>query len=445
MHNRRDFLRYLGLAVGATLTACGGSGGVNGGTVGNFNNGFSPLGYRFVPLASAGGVLPKSTILAKGTDQASPFLGGVMINDKRHVCFHANDETLLKGVFEVDYDANGNASEVKHLIQEGDVLPDGTVVNDISGGYLNNQDELVFVVTDAEGNSSLQVSRGLGEFQPMFKEYQTVSSDCILDGDLQPEVGLADNGDLLFVCCGKDQEGTSLGEALYYTPRDTASNTVKLLGENELLPGTNCAIRTFGFCEVGADGSYLVQGRAATTESGNANDGDTTSGQSYLVSGRVGENPEILVADPALGISGAIQGSVIMAARLCDSGYGFVCQTDSDNTQLYLNKTRLLDAATDGTGSVSPRGQRILSMFPPVFGPNGLMLVQVFTENGTEILSYNGQTFTSILGSGDTIQGKTVAMILFGCLPHGINAYGEFAVVVEYSDGDSAILLGIPV
>ena len=315
MHNRRDFLRYLGLAVGATLTACGGSGGVNGGTVGNFNNGFSPLGYRFVPLASAGGVLPKSTILAKGTDQASPFLGGVMINDKRHVCFHANDETLLKGVFEVDYDANGNASEVKHLIQEGDVLPDGTVVNDISGGYLNNQDELVFVVTDAEGNSSLQVSRGLGEFQPMFKEYQTVSSDCILDGDLQPEVGLADNGDLLFVCCGKDQEGTSLGEALYYTPRDTASNTVKLLGENELLPGTNCAIRTFGFCEVGADGSYLVQGRAATTESGNANDGDTTSGQSYLVSGRVGENPEILVADPALGISGAIQGSVIMAAR----------------------------------------------------------------------------------------------------------------------------------
>ena len=403
------------------------------------------MGYRFIPLANAGGVLPKSTILAKGTEQATPFIGGVMINDRRHVCFQANDASQKKGLFEVDYSASGTTSPVKHLIQEGDVLPDGTVVDDISGGYLNNSDEVAVVVTDPDGRCSLQVSQDLGAFEPRFKDYQNVSPNCVLDGDMQPELGLADNGDLLFVCCGKDQEGTAFGEALYYCPKDKASDTVKLIGENELLPGSSCSIRTLGFCEMGQNGSFLVQGCAATTESGNALDGDTTSGLSYLAAGRAGEAPEVLVADPALGISGAVQGSVNMSARLGDNGYGFVCQTTSDKTQLYLNKTKLLDAATDATASTSPRGQKIISMFPPVFGPNGLMLVQVFTRAGTEILSYNGQTFSTVLGTGDTIEGKTVSMILFGCLPHGINAFGEFVVVVEYVGGDSAILLGMPV
>jgi len=445
MHHRRDFLRYLGIAVGATLTGCGGdsgSGGFGGGFGGS--GGAAPSGYRFVPLANAGGVLPKSTILAKGTEQASPFIGGVMINDRRHVCFQANDASERKGVFEIDYDAQGSTSPVKHLIQEGDVLPDGTVVKDVSGGYLNNADELVFVVTDPTGHCTMQVSHQLGPFETKFKDYQTVSPNCILDGDMQPEVGLADNGDLLFVCCGKDEEGTAIGEALYYCPRDVTGDTVKLIGENELLPGTNCCIRTMGCCEMGKNGNYLVQGSAATTESGNSVDGDTTSGLTYLAAGRVGESPEVLVADPALGISGAIQGSINMGARLGDGACGFVCQTNSDKTQLYLNKTKLLDASTDGSGSLTPRGQRIISMLPPVFGPNGLILVEVFTKVGCEILAYNGSTFSSVLGTGDIVNGKTIAMILFGCLPHAINSFGEFVVVVEYSDGDSAILLGMP-
>lgn len=445
MHRRRDFLRYLGVAMGVSLTGCGGSSGSSGGFAGNGGGGFAPIGYRFIPLANAGGVLPKSAILAKGTQDATPFIGGVMINDKRHVCFQANDEQGLKGVFEVDYDSSGGHSDIKHLIQEGDVLPDGTVVSDFSGGYLNNNDELVFVVTDTNHRCTMQVSHGLGAFEPKFKDYQTVSSNCVLDGDMQPEVGLADNGDLLFVCCGKDQEGTAIGEALYYCPKDVTGDTVKLIGENELLPGTSCSIRTMGCCEMGKNGSYLVQGSAATIESGNSQEGDTTSGLTYLAAGRVGETPQVLVADPALGIGGVIQGSVNMGARLGDSGYGFVCQTNSDKTQLYLNQTKLLDASTDGTGSLTPRGQRILSMFPPVFGPNGLMLVEVFTPAGCEILSYTGGTFTSVLGTGDVVEGKTVTMILFGCLPHGINAFGEFVVVVEYTDGHSAVLLGMPV
>lgn len=432
--------------MGATLSGCGGDGG-SGGFGGNpGGGGGTPLGYRFIPLANAGGVLPRSNILAKGTEEATPFLGAVMINDRRHVCFHAVDANELKGLYEVDYNTSGQTSPVKHLLREGDVLPDGTVVSDFSGGYLNNQDELVVVVTDPSSRSTLEVARDLGQFQPRFKDYQSVSPTCVLDGDMQPEVGLADNGDLLFICGGKDADGDSLGEVLYYCPRDVAADTVKLMGENDLLPGTNCVVRTMGCCEIGRGGNYLVQGSAATTESGNALEGDTTSGLCYLATGRVGESPEVLAADPSLGISGAVQGQVNMAARLGDGGCAFVCQTNPDKTQLYLNKTKLLEADLNGTGgSLSPRGRKILSMLPPVFGPNGLILVEVFTQAGCELLSYNGSTFTTILGTGDNVEGKTVNMILFGCMPHSVNAFGEFVIVVEYTDGESAILLGIPV
>ena len=81
MHNRRDFLKFLGLAVGASLSGCGSSSqeffGEGGGTpVAN--------AYRFVPLASSGQALPnKLAILAQATNDDLPFMGGVMINDLR--------------------------------------------------------------------------------------------------------------------------------------------------------------------------------------------------------------------------------------------------------------------------------------------------------------------------------------------------------------------------
>ena len=440
MQSRREFLKLLGLAVGATFTGCGSS-GTDSFAVSNTQ---LPLAYRFVPLVNAGTVLPRSSsILAQAVDDGPPFLGGVMVNDLRHVCFHANDQAQRKGVFEVDYDADGNTAPIKHLLQEGDVLEDGSVIDDISGGYLNNDDEAVFVVNDADGVACMQVSRGLDSFETFFGEYDTISDGGQLDGDMQPEVGLADNGDLLFVCCGKNEEGIDVGESLYYLPKDTASQTTMLLSENDMIPGTSCAFRSFGFAEIDSNGTYLVQGCAAPLEADLTS--EASSGLTYLAMGRIGEDPEILVADPSLGISDAIQGTVMMAARMGQLGCGFICQTDSEHTQLYLDKQMLLQSASDGTGSLSPRNQPIVSFFPPVFGPDGLMLVQVFTTTGTEILAYHNQRFSTLLARGDLIGGKQIEMILFGCLPHAINVHGEFVAVVEFTDGESAVILGMPV
>ena len=81
-------------------------------------------------------------------------------------------------------------------------------------------------------------------------------------------------------------------------------------------------------------------------------------------------------------------------------------------------------------------------MFPPVFGPNGLVFIQVFTTQGTEILVYDGRSFSTVLASGDVINGRALGMIIFGALPHCINSHGDLVCVADFVGGESSILLG---
>ncbi len=170
-HNRRDFLRLLGLTVGATLAGCGSSGG--GGT--GFAPGLSPVpnAYQFVPLVNSGNVLPRRRkILAQGTDDGKlPFIGAVMVNDRRNVCFHAHDEAGLKGVYQLLYDGDGDTDDVKAVMEEGQTLPDGTLVGDISVGDINNSNDCAFIVTNTEGYESMQYSDGGEPFERFFTPY----------------------------------------------------------------------------------------------------------------------------------------------------------------------------------------------------------------------------------------------------------------------------------
>lgn len=401
--------------------------------------------YRFVPLASSGQTLPNnSAILAQAASDDLPFMGGVMLNDRRHVCFHITDQLGRHGVYEVDYEAGGQTtSPLKHIISEGDVLSDGTVVEDMSSGYLNNDDDLVFVVT-SEAGETMQYSNNGGPLERFFDEYDDVSPECRLYGYLRPEVGLTDSGDVIFVSGYRDPDDRAVGDGLFLTPNEDPSQTVLLLSEGHLLPGSSAVIRSFGLCEIGEGGDYLIQGTAALVETDESTTADG-SPLSFLLHGRPGETPEVLVAHPALGITGAIQGSMDMGPRMGASGFAFIVSLEDSRSQLYLNSSKLLDAGSGDFGSLTPRGQRIISMFPPAFGPNGQLLLQVFTDVGAELLAYDGQSFSSILATGDVVDGKQVAMFLFGALPHCVNTYGEFATALEYADGESVILLGIPV
>jgi hypothetical protein len=442
MHNRRDFLKLLGLAVGTTLAGCGGSN-----SAGVVAPGFSPApnAYRFIPVVGSGGTLAgQRAVLAQGTSNGGlPFIGAVMVNDRRHVCFHATDQEGSQGVYQVDYESDGNLSPIEPLIVEGDRLEDGTVVDTIYAGDLNNADDTVFVVKDPEGKQTLQYSESRAPFQRLLTPYDDLSSEVRLYGDLQSYVALSGQGDMMLVCNYRTEDGYADGEGLVYIPNKSASSARLVLSKDQLLPGTASAVRTFGLYDLRPGGDYLVLGSAALLEG--SPDDNSGPPPTYLLRGRVGEEPETLVAHPSLGSPSAIPGFITMGPRLSAEGFGAVVQTDENHTALWIDQEKILDADFAQGGSLSPRGAKIFSMFPPVFGPNGLVFVEVFTSNGAELLVYDGQGFSTVLATGDTIGGKQVDMILFGALPHCVNSLGELVAVVEYTNGESAVILGMPV
>lgn len=434
MHKRRDFLRMLGLTAGATLVGCGGSeafsrsGGVP-----------IPNAYQFMPIVTSGTSLPgRNSVRTRVEDGGPPFIGAVVVNDLRHLCFHANDEAGKMGVYRIDYDGDGNVSPIRTLLQEGQVLADGTVVDLISPGDLNNSDDSVFVIEDPEGRKTIHYSKGGQPFERLCSPYQDLSDEARLYGEIHPDLCLTSAGDVMFSCCYRDEEGNSEGDGLFYIPGGNTSQTKRVLSKEQLLPGTSSAIKTFGLFDIRPGGNYLCHGSAVVVEDEPGNGEPMT----YLVRGRVGEEPETLVATPGLGDSQAIPGSVFMGPRLGDSAYGAIVQTDRNKTAFWLNGKKLLEADFEVGGSLTPRGARIVSMFPPVFGPHGLVFLQVFTFSGTEILVYDGQKFFTVLGSGEFIAGKALGMILFGALPHCVNAHGDLVCVADFTDGTSSILLG---
>jgi hypothetical protein len=437
MHNRRDFLKLLGFAVGASLTGCGGS---NGGF-----DGIAPLpnAYQFVPILSSGGTLPnRASVAAQATGGGLPFTGAVMVNDRRHICFHAVDQTGLDGVYQVDYDIDGAFEPARTILKEGDTLPDGSIVADIAGGALNSSDDLALVVKTPEGKEILEYSHHGENFVPLCFQFEELSDEVKLYGNLHSEVALSENADIMFGCNYRDSDGYAMGEGLFLIPNEKKSETRMVISQGQLLPGTNSAIKTFGLFDIVSDGSYIVHGAALPLEVEPARDGVALT---YLVRGRVGETPETLFSHPSLGGGSLGSGSIYMAPRLGDRRYGAILQTSEAETSLWVDGEKLLDAEFENGGAVSPRGSRIISMFPPVFGPNGLMALVVFTVDGVELLVSRGGRFQTILGSGDVIEGRIVSTILFGALPDCINSHGEIVSVVYYTDGSSAVLLGIPI
>ncbi len=443
MQSRREFLKFLSLAVGASLSGCGGSNsGVLGGAIGP-----APVSYQFVPLVRSGQSLPQgSSFFGPAVEGEPPFLGGVMINDKRDIVFHAADQTDVRGIYRLAVGDSGATSDIKTVIREGDILPDGTGVDEFSDGELNNSGDFAVQVENAEGIDSLQYCPDGGDFVKVAESFQELSGDAKISGEICECLSLSDDGRLMFVAEYYDDEGEAEGEGLFLMPIGQGGQTQLIVSNNQLLPGTTSAIQTFGVSELYSGGNYLIQGSASPTEGG-LSTSDDGSPLTYLVKGRVGEVPQLLAAHPALGATGegVFRGSIFMCPRMGASGVGTILQTDANKTELWLNSELLLGADAESGGSLSPRGSRIISMFPPVFGPSGLIFLQVYTNDGMEIVLYDGSQFRTLLARGDTLLGKVVEDIMFGALPESVNAQGELVAVVVFEDDETVVMLGVPV
>lgn len=373
-------------------------------------------------------------------------MGGVVINDRRHICFHCTDKEDKRGVYRVDVSDAGALSPVREVIREGDVLPDGTVVADFSDGELDNLDDYLFLVEDPEGIHSLQYCPAGGEFQPLCKDFQELNSGVKLCGEIYPVEALADDGRIVYVSDYFDADGNATAEGLFVMEADHPEQSQLLLAHGQLLPGTTACVQSIGVTELSAGGRYLIQGSASPTLAEGSLD---SSGKpmTFVLTGVVGESPQLLALDPALG--GADQGyrqaTCVMCPRIRGRSIGAVLQIDENVTELWVDGKTLLRGDLEHGGSLSPRGAPILSFLPPVFGPEGLVYFEVFTFEGMELVLYDGSSFRTIVAKGDLVGDQIVETIIFGALPECVNSNGDLVAMAEFANGESVILLGMPV
>lgn len=380
-----------------------------------------------------------------------------MLTDSRHVYFHALDETQTRGIYRIDVDANGARSEVKEVIREGGILPDGTVVKDFSDGDVNNGDDFVLAVENPEGIYSLQYASGGAPFDPLARSGDTLGNVKLAE-DIDQYQAVADDGNVLFVAEFLDDAGDCQGEGLFVMPADRPGEAQRLLAKGDLLPGTSSVIETFGATEIISGGLYLAQGSARPVA------GADPSGRplTFLLRGVVGQTPQILALDPALGrLPNVHRQASFLCPRLGPQGAAYVLQSeDLDRSVLWITfpGDRLTDrrflrvaningfVAGASQDTRSPRGASILSIMPPVIGPGRLLYFEVFTDQGMEIVLWDGvRNFQTLLARGDVVDGKRVETIMFGAVPDCVNANGDFVAIVEFDDGETDVYLGIPV
>ena len=224
------------MAIGASLSGCGGSSETFGGPVGSL-----PITYQFVPLVSSGQTLGRGrSFLGQGTASDPPaFPGGVMLNNQGKVAFHALDNSEVRGIYSLEVQSSGAASDIRTIVREGDVLPDGTVVEDFSDGEMNNSGDFVLQVENPEGHNSLQYCPDGGNFQKLVEAYQEVSETVKLSGEVCECQALSDDGHALFVAEYLNENGDAVGEGLFSLPVGQVSEAQLVLANNQLLPGTS--------------------------------------------------------------------------------------------------------------------------------------------------------------------------------------------------------------
>ena len=97
------------------------------------------------------------------------------------------------------------------------------------------------------------------------------------------------------------------------------------------------------------------------------------------------------------------------------------------------------------TGSLSPLGNPITSLAAPVVGADRLLYHQVVTDKGIELVVYNGTESKTILTTGDPVDRSVLSTLSFGFMTEQVDKKGRIVLVADFDDGNTSLVIGIPV
>lgn len=449
MQNRRDFLKLAGLAAGGViLSSCGGSGGASARPV--------PGGFRFYRLRNVGDQLPGGRTIAD-------MPGSAMISSVNTIIFHAKDSSGAMGCYELTVDYGGSrptVASMRKIVRDGDVLGDGRQVAKVTPGDMNKAGAYASVLRlQGEDVVGLYLdSNGSGMHRVVGYQDTAVGVDGFI-GQSMGDVDLHDNNDILCVAhfgnrrLGRPQVG------LFHIPRGLAGPAGALVASSgDLVPGAGGLVRSFGLIDMNDGGHYVTQAivTAMRTATASGAAGERAAATALLAGNISQRGPARIITasrdvrlSPAARIASSFTsaGEVIYGPRLgAQQNVAHIVHTSNNSMILYYE-----DAAVVATGRLSPRGDLIISIGPPVVGDDGLIYFSLFTDAGVELCIASGAAVHTILGSGDIMphdDDGVVSRFIFGAMNKQVDTKGRITFIADYKHFNaqvSAVVVGLPV
>jgi len=455
---RRDFLGLLGTALGGVALTRGGVLAAGGGRFGRGGAGVPPLpnGYRFYNVLTPG--VADFGLGLRGIS------GGVFLNDRGEILFHAQNAKDGFGMYGLTMDYGGETpavAGVRTIVEQGDVLPDGHTVDSIRRG-VTNADGSVAAVLQTEETPGVYLQRRESEIEPVIGFLDPAPNGTGEFGAAFGDLDLHDGDDLLVVAHFVDEEeDAEIG--LFHLPGAVDSDQGNLiLQTGDLIPGSETPIVNFGLVDIDDDGEYVAQlegriptrrgryPRAGGTGTGGASGAAASrtrrerTGMSAVVRGNVyapAAGANVAAASRRmLDAAAPVRGECVFGPRV-DGPDAAITTHRRDTVQILTLNDRMITR----TDAHSPLGARIRGVSAPVLGQDGIVYYLLITKLGLELCMSNGQEERTILSRGDQIAGQPVNVILHAWHSQQADAAGRIVFTVEYDNQQSSIVVGLPV
>ena len=446
MRPRRDFLKLLAASSGGLLlSSCGSSSdGTSGGSFGGGSGG--PNGYRFVPLINTGQTLPDGRRLDN-------LLGGVLINGAGQILFHGSTPEGM-GLYELtpDYSILTESTDnppvsLRKIVAQGDRLPGGEVALGIGVAVSNARRSHAVLVRHDQNTRTLYLEKNAAGLSPVagFRTPLPILGGLRLGG-IFGDLDINEQDDLLVVDHFTRERRTASGQGLFlFKEGAVGGNSQLLLSTEDLLPEAQGAVSGLGLVDLNSLGSYVahVQGPALLPLQP-----DDPPAQGLVQASIQDPLSAALLAAPSSflpvprGSSRFTPGSSVYGARLAQMSntVAHIVHKTRDQQALYLNGQQLLQI-----GDVSPGGKPVRGFSGPVLSPEGSLFGVVITEEGHELATLSRSGARVLLARGDSIGKRTVNSIVFGLHSDQVDGLGRLVFAGEFTDGSSAIVLGLPV
>lgn len=458
---RRKLLQVIAASLGgATLANACGEGSPVEPNPPPFAN-----GYRFFVVKSIGGAVP----------------GGATVRQFRYDCTIDAEGEVIYGIV----DSNGRSAlyglalsfagvptilSERLVVREGDTLPDGRPIQELHNYDVNPHGTCVIVLRvgtgiilaggDEFGHDVVCRGSKTTPVAPLLYEGLTTPEGHVFVGRFG-DVDTHTGHDTLVVARyihwheadshipDNDAHDTRGMEGLFLLPGGVAGQARLVTNLEDVVSGGDL-VGGFGLIDLHDDGNYIAQLHPSRLQ-------DTTPGLmagftmgdqgARLYRGNVGQRraraATTLSGSSTSALLGQQTGASVFGPRLGPGNRAaFVLHTSDTSMALHYDGLRLVE-----TGERSAAGSLVTGMMPPAFGPDGELFYALITTSGHELYVTGGDQHARLLGSGDRLANdpREVDMIVLGHSTEHVDDEGRIALITTFTDGSSALVIGLPV